>query len=98
MHDVPSRELRVVMGGSKDEVLIADAPLRNAKWSAIGLTAWGVGETLTRVTRTGTVVPWLAERVYNVDPFTWQVALRPTARFCDGTRVTPAAVAASCAE
>jgi len=95
---VPLHELRVVMGGSKDDVLIADAPLTNARRSAIGLTTWGIGETLTRVSGDGTVVPWLAESVRNVDPLTWRVVVRHDARFCDGTPVSAAAVAASFAQ
>ena len=56
---------------------------------------WGLGETLTRVSREGRIVPWLAESVTNVDPLRWRVALRKNARFWDGTPVTAEAVAAS---
>jgi peptide/nickel transport system substrate-binding protein len=50
-------------------------------------TYLGLGETLTRATPDLTIEPWLAERVTNVDPVTWRVALRPNATFSDGSPV-----------
>jgi peptide/nickel transport system substrate-binding protein len=90
----PSGELRIVMGGVKDDVQLSHDPVRNGGRGSIGATTWGVGETLTRVSRQGTVVPWLAESVRNVDPLTWEVRLRQNARFWDGQAVTASAVAA----
>jgi peptide/nickel transport system substrate-binding protein len=67
----------------------------DATQKAYEAKVWGLGETLTRLTRDGKVVPWLAESVKNVDPLTWRITLRKNARFWDGTPVTPEAVAAS---
>lgn len=53
---------------------------------------FGVGETLMRLTPTYELQPWLAERVENVDPLTWQIFLRPNAKFHDGSPVTGADV------
>lgn len=55
----------------------------------------GMGETLTRLTRDNKVEPWLAERITQVDPTTWRIALRPNARFHDGSPVTAEDVVAS---
>lgn len=52
------------------------------------LTFYGMGETLNRLTPQGTIEPWLAERVTNVDPTTWRVVLRPNVTFWDGTPLT----------
>jgi peptide/nickel transport system substrate-binding protein len=90
--------LRIVMGGLKDDIHLSADPLRNGGRTSIGVTTWGAGETLTRVTAQGKVVPWLAEAVCNIDPLTWHVTLRPNARFWDGTPVTPQAVATAFAE
>jgi peptide/nickel transport system substrate-binding protein len=86
------------MGGLKDDVQLSADPLRNGGRTAIGVTTWGAGETLTRVTAQGQVAPWLAEGVRNSDPQTWQVRLRSNARFWDGTPVTPQAVASAFAQ
>jgi peptide/nickel transport system substrate-binding protein len=53
---------------------------------------FGVGETLMRLTPTYQLAPWLADHVTNIDPLTWQIALRPNARFHDGSPVTSADV------
>ena len=90
----PSGQLRIVMGGVKHDVQLGHDPVHNGGRGAIGSTTWGVGETLTRVSRQGKAVPWLAERIRNVDPLTWEVRLRPNARFWDGQTVTASAVAA----
>jgi peptide/nickel transport system substrate-binding protein len=86
------RTLRVVLGGAKDDLWISNTPL-GASNRAIGATLWGQAETLTRVSPSGELVPWLAERVENRDPLTWRVQLRENARFWDGTCVTASAVA-----
>jgi len=52
------------------------------------LTFYGMAETLNRLTPQGTIEPWLAERVTNVDPTTWRVALRPNITFWDGSPLT----------
>jgi ABC-type transport system substrate-binding protein len=91
-------ELGIVMGGVKDDVQLSHDPVGNGGRASIGVTTWGIGETLTRVSRHGKVVPWLAEGFRNVDPLTWQVLLRRNARFWDGTPVTADAVAACVAQ
>jgi ABC-type transport system substrate-binding protein len=45
---------------------------------------YGLGEALVRITRQGTVEPWLAESVTPIDPLRWRVK-RPT----DGRRGRP---------
>ncbi len=88
-------ELRIIMGGMKDDVQLSHDPVGNGGRGSIGATTWGIGETLTRVTRQGQVAPWLAERIRNVDPLTWEIRLRSNACFWDGRPVTADAVAAS---
>ena len=60
----------------------------DATKNAYQLLRLGVAETLTRITPQNKVVPWLAREVTAVDPSTWRVALRPNAKFWDGTPVT----------
>jgi peptide/nickel transport system substrate-binding protein len=60
----------------------------DATKNAYQLVRLGVAETLTRLTPQMKLVPWLAKDVTNVDAKTWRVALRPNARFWDGTPVT----------
>ena len=60
----------------------------DATKNAYQLLRLGVAETLTRITPQNQVVPWLAREVSAVDPSTWRVALRPNAKFWDGTPVT----------
>jgi len=55
---------------------------------------WGLGETLTRVGSGGSIQPWLAESVTNLEANRWRVRLRPNATFWDGSPVTAEAVAA----
>lgn len=83
-----SAELRIAMGD--DLTVSADATKK-----AYEVVVWGLGETLTRVTPEGHLVPWLAQDVRNIDPVTWQVTLRENATFWDGTPVTAEAVAGS---
>jgi peptide/nickel transport system substrate-binding protein len=52
----------------------------------------GMGETLTRVDRTSTIVPWLAQSVTPTDDHDWQVVLRDGVTFYDGRPVDAAAV------
>jgi ABC-type transport system substrate-binding protein len=56
--------------------------------NAYQLVRVGLGETLTRLTPQMKLVPWLAREVSSVDPTTWRVALRPNAKFWDGSPVT----------
>jgi len=60
----------------------------DATKNAYQLIRLGVAETLTRVTPQNKLVPWLAREVSAVDPSTWRVALRPNAKFWDGSPVT----------
>jgi peptide/nickel transport system substrate-binding protein len=83
-------ELRIAM--DDDLVLSVDA---TAPARTYDLSVFGLGETLTRISHEGSLVPWLAESVRNVDPLTWRVTLRKNAKFWDGTPVTPEAVAAA---
>jgi peptide/nickel transport system substrate-binding protein len=56
--------------------------------NAYQLVRLGAAETLTRVTPQSKLVPWLAREVSPVDASTWRVALRPNAKFWDGSPVT----------
>jgi ABC-type transport system substrate-binding protein len=60
----------------------------DATKNAYQLVRLGLAQTLTRLSPQMKLVPWLAKDVSNVDPTTWRVALRPNARFWDGTPVT----------
>ncbi len=60
----------------------------DATKNAYQLVRLGMAETLTRLSPQMKLVPWLAKEVSNVDPTTWRVALRPNARFWDGSPVT----------
>jgi peptide/nickel transport system substrate-binding protein len=53
---------------------------------------WGLGETLTRLTREQKLEPWVAESYTSVDPNTWRIALRKGVTFWDGSPVTAQAV------
>jgi peptide/nickel transport system substrate-binding protein len=74
-------ELKVAVDGEFPATL-------DATKNAYQLLRLGVAETLTRITPQNKVVPWLAREVTAVDPSTWRVALRPNAKFWDGTPVT----------
>jgi peptide/nickel transport system substrate-binding protein len=60
----------------------------DATKNAYQLVRLGLAQTLTRLSPQMKLVPWLAKDVSNIDPTTWRVALRPNARFWDGTPVT----------
>src|SRR5438270_2424959 len=60
----------------------------DATRNAYQLVRLGLAETLTRLTPQNKLVPWLARDVSAVDPTTWRVALRPNAKFWDGSAVT----------
>ncbi|MCA9860355.1 MAG: hypothetical protein KC438_11565, partial [Thermomicrobiales bacterium] len=63
--------------------------------SSYELISGGQAETLTRVTDDFGIEPWLAESITQVDPTTWQIALRQNATFWDGAPVDAEAVVAS---
>src|SRR5438067_1373962 len=60
----------------------------DATKNAYQLVRLGLAETLTRLNPQMQLVPWLARDISNVDPTTWRVALRPNAKFWDGSPVT----------
>jgi len=49
-------------------------------------------DQLTRVDRTGVVVPWLATRWENIDPYTWRFHLRKNVIFSNGAPFNASAV------
>jgi peptide/nickel transport system substrate-binding protein len=57
--------------------------------------AFGVAESLTRVTPQMKIEPWLASKVESVDDLTWRVTIRDGVTFSDGSAVDAAAVKAS---
>jgi len=76
-----SGELKLAIDGEFPATL-------DATKNAYQLVRLGLAETLTRLTPQMKLVPWLAKDVSNVDASTWRVALRPNARFWDGSPVT----------
>ena len=75
---------------SRGELRIAVASFPNSMdaLKETNVLRFGVGETLMRLTPTYELQPWLADHVDNIDPVTWHIALRPNARFHDGSPVT----------
>lgn len=67
----------------------------DATKNGFSLISYGAAETLTRLTPQGTLEPWLAESVTNVDASTWRVTLRKGAHFWDGSPVMAEDVAAA---
>jgi peptide/nickel transport system substrate-binding protein len=63
--------------------------------NGIAVSALGISETLMRVTPSMQVVPWVAERLDQLDALTWRVTIRPDVTFHDGSPVDAAAVKAS---
>ncbi|MCU6795646.1 ABC transporter substrate-binding protein [Paenibacillus sp. WQ 127069] len=55
----------------------------------------GAGEALFKVTANGGVEPSLAESAAEIDPTTWEIKLRPKARFWSGKAIDASAVIAS---
>jgi peptide/nickel transport system substrate-binding protein len=53
---------------------------------------YGLGEALVRITRQGTVEPWLTESVMPLDPLRWRVSLRSGVTFWNGRPVDAEAV------
>ncbi len=56
---------------------------------------WGMGETLTRLTREQKLEPWVAESFTKADPNTWRFTLRKGVKFWDGSPLTAQAIADS---
>jgi peptide/nickel transport system substrate-binding protein len=56
---------------------------------------YGLGEALVRITRQGTVEPWLAESVTSLDPLRWRVKLRSGITFWNGRPMDAEAVRSS---
>lgn len=67
----------------------------DATKSGFELTFVGAAEQLYRLDRDQKAQPWLAESIKQIDPATYQVALRKNAKFWDGTPVTAQDVIAS---
>lgn len=76
---------------SKGELRLAlgfDFPAKLDALKDTHLTPYGMLETLMRSNPQNKLEPWLAEGVTSVNPTTWRVALRPNAKFWDGSLVT----------
>ncbi|TDE12170.1 ABC transporter substrate-binding protein [Jiangella asiatica] len=56
------------------------------------LMAYGIAESLMRVTPDNELVPWVAESVEQVDPLTLEVTIRDDVTFWDGEKVDATAV------
>jgi peptide/nickel transport system substrate-binding protein len=83
--------------GAATSVTIAIAIAPASLDPTVGSIPWnlqqlGMGETLTRVDRNSTIVPWLAQSVTPTDDRDWQVVLRDRITFYDGKPVDAAAV------
>ncbi len=83
----PKGELKLALG--------FDFPAKIDALKDTHLTPYGMLETLMRVTPQNKLEPWLAEGIASVNPTTWRVALRPNAKFWDGSPVTADDVAAA---
>jgi peptide/nickel transport system substrate-binding protein len=64
-------------------------------FTSFSLMGVGAGEALMRVTPDMQLVPWLAEKLTQVDATTWRVTIREDATFWDGSQVDAEAVKAS---
>jgi peptide/nickel transport system substrate-binding protein len=76
----PKGELKLALG--------FDFPAKIDALKDTHLSPYGMLETLTRPTPQNKLEPWLAQSVTNVNPTTWRIALRPNAKFWDGSPVT----------
>lgn len=86
----PRGQIRILFGADA-HITVATDPRAHP----VEALLWGLGETLTRVGSDGSIQPWLADSVTNLDANRWRVRLRPDATFWDGSAVTAEAVAAS---
>ena len=59
-------------------------------WNSWQLVEFGFGETLTKYSRTGEVIPWLAEswNISETDDTVWEIKLREDVVFSNGTPMT----------
>lgn len=67
----------------------------NVGFASYSLMSFGIAESLMQATVNLSIEPWLAERLDQIDPFTWRVTMREDARFWDGSPVDAAAVKTS---
>ena len=78
-----------------DELVVAtyyfpDTLEPSKDWDSWYVVEFGVGETLTRYSKTGEVLPWLAEswKVSEDDNCTWEIKLREDVVFSNGVPMT----------
>ncbi|MEV0645855.1 ABC transporter substrate-binding protein [Phytomonospora sp. NPDC050363] len=64
-------------------------PLQQGLWAP----EWGYGELLMRATESGTVEPWLLEKLYRATDTTWHLTLRPGLAFHNGHELGAEALA-----
>lgn len=85
---------------SKGELRIAESTFPTSLdgdkgFAGFSLMGYGIAEALTRVTPEMKIVPWVAEKVEQIDSQTWNVTIRDDVTFWDGSKVDAAAVKAS---
>lgn len=54
--------------------------------------SYGVGETLVLLDNELNVQPWLAQSWVNIDPFTWEISLKPDVKYHNGMEMTAQSV------
>ena len=59
------------------------------------LIKWGMGDPLARVSRKGDIEPWLATSWKSLDPLQWELKLRDSVKFWDGSLMDASAVKGS---
>jgi len=79
------------------EITVAENTFMTSLDSDVGfagysLTAFGIAESLMRITADSQVEPWVAESVERVDELTLEVTIRDDVTFWDGTKVDAAAI------
>lgn len=84
---------------SKGELRVAESTFPTSLdgdkgFAGHSLMSYGIAEALTRVTPEMKIVPWVAEKIAQVDPQTWNVTIRDDITFWDGSKVDAAAVKA----
>lgn len=87
-------------GASKGTITVAENIIPAALDANVGagglaLMAYGVGETLMRVSADMKIEPWIATKVDQVSARQWRVTLRDDVTFSDGSPCDAAAVKAS---
>lgn len=78
-----------------DTIISAGSASLDPAVATTALLKYGMSETLTRVNRKGELEPWLAASWRSLDPLRWEIRLRESVTFWDGTPVDAAAVKAS---